>query len=94
MTASPISDLNPVFLAAGCKVTLMDKGRTVPLDSSLLKPFTVPYKDAALMLHTDTQSCPDVAMSLGVYCSQEAGLKRPLIKGPNGTFSACKQAVM
>lgn len=26
MTASPISDLNPVFMAAGCKLTLMDKG--------------------------------------------------------------------
>ncbi|XP_042260124.1 xanthine dehydrogenase/oxidase isoform X3 [Thunnus maccoyii] len=30
MTASPISDLNPVFMAAGCKLTLMDKdGRRV-----------------------------------------------------------------
>lgn len=28
MTASPISDLNPVFMAAGCKLTLMDKGNT------------------------------------------------------------------
>ena len=28
MTASPISDLNPVFMAAGCKLTVMDKGNT------------------------------------------------------------------
>ncbi|KAI4788227.1 hypothetical protein KUCAC02_035990, partial [Chaenocephalus aceratus] len=28
MTASPISDLNPVFMAAGCKLTLVDKGNT------------------------------------------------------------------
>lgn len=28
MTASPISDLNPVFMAAGCKLTLADKGNT------------------------------------------------------------------
>lgn len=28
MTASPISDLNPVFMAAGCRLTLMDKGNT------------------------------------------------------------------
>uniref|UniRef100_A0A4W4HCN9 Xanthine dehydrogenase/oxidase n=1 Tax=Electrophorus electricus TaxID=8005 RepID=A0A4W4HCN9_ELEEL len=27
MTASPISDLNPVFMAAGCKLTLMSKGK-------------------------------------------------------------------
>ncbi|KAJ8399470.1 hypothetical protein AAFF_G00411820 [Aldrovandia affinis] len=26
MTASPISDLNPVFMAAGCKLTLLSKG--------------------------------------------------------------------
>lgn len=26
MTASPISDLNPVFMAATCKLTLMSKG--------------------------------------------------------------------
>uniref|UniRef100_A0A671RA85 Xanthine dehydrogenase/oxidase n=1 Tax=Sinocyclocheilus anshuiensis TaxID=1608454 RepID=A0A671RA85_9TELE len=26
MTASPISDLNPVFMAAGCKLTVMSKG--------------------------------------------------------------------
>uniref|UniRef100_A0A3P9KBT9 Xanthine dehydrogenase/oxidase n=1 Tax=Oryzias latipes TaxID=8090 RepID=A0A3P9KBT9_ORYLA len=34
MTASPISDLNPVFMAAGCKLTLMDKdgGRVVQMD--------------------------------------------------------------
>uniref|UniRef100_A0A3Q3B5M3 Xanthine dehydrogenase/oxidase n=1 Tax=Kryptolebias marmoratus TaxID=37003 RepID=A0A3Q3B5M3_KRYMA len=37
MTASPISDLNPVFMAAGCKLTLMDKGngsREVQMDDS------------------------------------------------------------
>ncbi|XP_070786572.1 xanthine dehydrogenase/oxidase isoform X1 [Enoplosus armatus] len=36
MTASPISDLNPVFMAAGCKLTLMDKGgsRVVQMDDS------------------------------------------------------------
>ncbi|XP_028998370.1 xanthine dehydrogenase/oxidase [Betta splendens] len=35
MTASPISDLNPVFMAAGCKLTLMDKdgSRVVPMDN-------------------------------------------------------------
>ncbi|XP_038153656.1 xanthine dehydrogenase/oxidase [Cyprinodon tularosa] len=34
MTASPISDLNPVFMAAGCKLTLMDKdgSREVQMD--------------------------------------------------------------
>ncbi|XP_059183934.1 xanthine dehydrogenase/oxidase isoform X2 [Centropristis striata] len=34
MTASPISDLNPVFMAAGCKLTLMDKdgARVVQMD--------------------------------------------------------------
>eukprot|EP00066_Takifugu_rubripes_P003798 XP_003966667.1 PREDICTED: xanthine dehydrogenase/oxidase [Takifugu rubripes] len=34
MTASPISDLNPVFMAAGCKLTLMDKdgARVVKMD--------------------------------------------------------------
>lgn len=26
MTASPISDLNPVFMAAGCKLMVMAKG--------------------------------------------------------------------
>ncbi|KAE8278574.1 Xanthine dehydrogenase/oxidase Xanthine dehydrogenase [Larimichthys crocea] len=36
VTASPISDLNPVFMAAGCKLTLMDKGgsRVVQMDES------------------------------------------------------------
>ncbi|KAF3688302.1 Xanthine dehydrogenase/oxidase Xanthine dehydrogenase [Channa argus] len=36
MTASPISDLNPVFMAAGCKLTLMDKdgSRVVHMDDS------------------------------------------------------------
>lgn len=28
MTASPISDLNPVFMAASCKLTVMSKGTT------------------------------------------------------------------
>uniref|UniRef100_A0A3Q3LRE0 Xanthine dehydrogenase/oxidase n=1 Tax=Labrus bergylta TaxID=56723 RepID=A0A3Q3LRE0_9LABR len=34
MTASPISDLNPVFMAAGCRLTLMDKdgSRVVQMD--------------------------------------------------------------
>ncbi|KAK5891015.1 hypothetical protein CgunFtcFv8_018312 [Champsocephalus gunnari] len=34
MTASPISDLNPVFMAAGCKLTLVDKdgSREVQMD--------------------------------------------------------------
>ncbi|KAJ8353447.1 hypothetical protein SKAU_G00210140 [Synaphobranchus kaupii] len=34
MTASPISDLNPVFMAAGCKLTLLSKGgkRVVEMD--------------------------------------------------------------
>ncbi|XP_073318733.1 xanthine dehydrogenase/oxidase isoform X2 [Pagrus major] len=36
MTASPISDLNPVFMAAGCKLTVMDKdgSRDVQMDDS------------------------------------------------------------
>ncbi|XP_078138559.1 LOW QUALITY PROTEIN: xanthine dehydrogenase/oxidase, partial [Centroberyx gerrardi] len=36
MTASPISDLNPVFMAAGCKLTLRDKdgSRVVQMDDS------------------------------------------------------------
>ncbi|KAM8722350.1 xanthine dehydrogenase/oxidase [Acanthopagrus schlegelii] len=36
MTASPISDLNPVFMAAGCKLTVMDKDgrRDVRMDDS------------------------------------------------------------
>ncbi|KAM4711210.1 xanthine dehydrogenase/oxidase [Anableps anableps] len=36
MTASPISDLNPVFMAAGCKLTVMDKdgSREVKMDDS------------------------------------------------------------
>ncbi|KAL3045459.1 hypothetical protein OYC64_013683 [Pagothenia borchgrevinki] len=36
MTASPISDLNPVFMAAGCKLTLVDKdgSREVQMDDS------------------------------------------------------------
>ncbi|KAM6893010.1 xanthine dehydrogenase/oxidase isoform 1-T1 [Lycodopsis pacificus] len=36
MTASPISDLNPVFMATGCKLTLFDKdgSRVVRMDDS------------------------------------------------------------
>ncbi|XP_041821919.1 xanthine dehydrogenase/oxidase isoform X2 [Chelmon rostratus] len=36
MTASPISDLNPVFMAAGCKLTLIDKdgSRVVQMDDA------------------------------------------------------------
>uniref|UniRef100_A0A8C9SVW9 Xanthine dehydrogenase/oxidase n=1 Tax=Scleropages formosus TaxID=113540 RepID=A0A8C9SVW9_SCLFO len=34
VTASPISDLNPVFLAAGCKLTLASKGRVIEMDDS------------------------------------------------------------
>ncbi|XP_068612678.1 xanthine dehydrogenase/oxidase [Brachionichthys hirsutus] len=36
MTASPISDLNPVFMAAGCQLTLMDKdgSRVVQMDDT------------------------------------------------------------
>ncbi|KAL6115085.1 xdh [Pungitius sinensis] len=36
MTASPISDLNPVFMATGCKVKLMDKdgSRVIPMDNA------------------------------------------------------------
>ncbi|KAK5621327.1 hypothetical protein CRENBAI_009936 [Crenichthys baileyi] len=46
MTASPISDLNPVFMAAGCKLTLMDKdgSREVQMDDSF---FTGYRKTAA-----------------------------------------------
>lgn len=45
MTASPISDLNPVFMAAGCRLTLADKGSTCILyaneKASILKQFGV-----------------------------------------------------
>uniref|UniRef100_G3PRZ7 Xanthine dehydrogenase/oxidase n=1 Tax=Gasterosteus aculeatus TaxID=69293 RepID=G3PRZ7_GASAC len=36
MTASPISDLNPVFMATGCRVTLLDKDgrRVIPMDNA------------------------------------------------------------
>ncbi|XP_054265333.1 xanthine dehydrogenase-like [Macrosteles quadrilineatus] len=36
MTGSPISDLNPIFMAAGCKLELVSQGekRVVPLDNS------------------------------------------------------------
>ncbi|XP_072235326.1 xanthine dehydrogenase/oxidase-like [Leuresthes tenuis] len=45
MTASPISDLNPVFMAAGCKLTLMDKdgSRVVQMDDG----FFVGYRKTA-----------------------------------------------
>ncbi|XP_029378509.1 xanthine dehydrogenase/oxidase [Echeneis naucrates] len=46
MTASPISDLNPVFMAAGCKLTLMDKdgSRQVQMDDG----FFTGYRKTAL----------------------------------------------
>ncbi|XP_057685582.1 xanthine dehydrogenase/oxidase isoform X2 [Corythoichthys intestinalis] len=46
MTASPISDLNPVFMAANCKLTLMDKdgSRVVHMDDS----FFVGYRRTIL----------------------------------------------
>ncbi|KAG7232298.1 hypothetical protein INR49_009056, partial [Caranx melampygus] len=46
MTASPISDLNPVFMAAGCTLTLMDKdgSRQVQMDDS----FFTGYRRTAL----------------------------------------------
>uniref|UniRef100_A0A673BMR0 Xanthine dehydrogenase/oxidase n=1 Tax=Sphaeramia orbicularis TaxID=375764 RepID=A0A673BMR0_9TELE len=46
MTASPISDLNPVFMAAGVKLTLMDKdgSRLVQMDSR----FFTGYRRTAL----------------------------------------------
>ncbi|XP_077580896.1 xanthine dehydrogenase/oxidase isoform X1 [Stigmatopora nigra] len=46
MTASPISDLNPVFMAACCKVTLMDKNgsRVVQMDDG----FFVGYRKTIL----------------------------------------------
>ncbi|KAM9328515.1 xanthine dehydrogenase/oxidase-like [Pholidichthys leucotaenia] len=46
MTASPISDLNPVFMAAGCKLTLIckDSRRVVPIDDR----FFVGYRRTAL----------------------------------------------
>ncbi|KAM8905353.1 xanthine dehydrogenase/oxidase isoform 2-T2 [Spinachia spinachia] len=36
MTASPISDLNPVFMATGCRVTLLDKdgSRVITMDNA------------------------------------------------------------
>ncbi|KAK2857221.1 hypothetical protein Q5P01_005956 [Channa striata] len=41
MTASPISDLNPVFMAAGCKLTLMDKdgSRVVQMDDTFFTAY-------------------------------------------------------
>ncbi|KAG5266149.1 hypothetical protein AALO_G00250340 [Alosa alosa] len=46
MTASPISDLNPVFMAAACKLTFMSKGgtRVVEMDGS----FFPGYRKTAL----------------------------------------------
>ncbi|XP_061157633.1 xanthine dehydrogenase/oxidase isoform X1 [Syngnathus typhle] len=46
MTASPISDLNPVFMAASCKLTLMDKdgSRVVQMDDG----FFVGYRRTVL----------------------------------------------
>ncbi|XP_061540250.1 xanthine dehydrogenase/oxidase isoform X1 [Phycodurus eques] len=46
MTASPISDLNPVFMAASCKLTLMDKdsSRVVQMDDT----FFVGYRRTML----------------------------------------------
>nr|XP_057906870.1 xanthine dehydrogenase/oxidase [Doryrhamphus excisus] len=46
MTASPISDLNPVFMAAACKLTLMDKdgSRVVQMDNG----FFVGYRKTLL----------------------------------------------
>uniref|UniRef100_A0A3Q3N181 Xanthine dehydrogenase/oxidase n=1 Tax=Mastacembelus armatus TaxID=205130 RepID=A0A3Q3N181_9TELE len=46
MTASPISDLNPVFMAAGCRLTLMDKdgSRVLQMDDS----FFTGYRRTAL----------------------------------------------
>ncbi|XP_061745952.1 xanthine dehydrogenase/oxidase isoform X2 [Nerophis ophidion] len=46
MTASPISDLNPVFMVAGCKLTLIDKdgSRVVRMDDS----FFVGYRRTLL----------------------------------------------
>ncbi|XP_076843941.1 xanthine dehydrogenase/oxidase isoform X2 [Brachyhypopomus gauderio] len=46
MTASPISDLNPVFMAAGCKLTLMSKEgiRVLPMDDK----FFIDYRKTAL----------------------------------------------
>ncbi|KAI2654484.1 Aldehyde oxidase 1 [Labeo rohita] len=41
MTASPISDLNPVFMAAGCKLTVMSKGekRVLEMDDKFFPAF-------------------------------------------------------
>ncbi|XP_033859403.2 xanthine dehydrogenase/oxidase isoform X2 [Acipenser ruthenus] len=46
MTASPISDLNPVFMAAGCKLTLLSKGgkRVIKIDDK----FFTGYRKTAL----------------------------------------------
>uniref|UniRef100_A0A8B9KI88 Xanthine dehydrogenase/oxidase n=1 Tax=Astyanax mexicanus TaxID=7994 RepID=A0A8B9KI88_ASTMX len=45
MTASPISDLNPVFMAAGCKLTLVSKGKIVFL---LQRKFFTGYRKTIL----------------------------------------------
>ncbi|XP_034722450.1 xanthine dehydrogenase/oxidase-like [Etheostoma cragini] len=41
MTASPISDLNPVFMAANCKLTLMDKdgSRVIRMDDGFFRGY-------------------------------------------------------
>ncbi|KAK1171408.1 xanthine dehydrogenase/oxidase isoform X1 [Acipenser oxyrinchus oxyrinchus] len=46
MTASPISDLNPVFMAAGCKLTLLSKGgkRVIKIDDK----FFTGYRKTAI----------------------------------------------
>ncbi|KAF3856979.1 hypothetical protein F7725_008838 [Dissostichus mawsoni] len=60
MTASPISDLNPVFMAAGCKLTLVDKdgSREVQMDDgfftgyrkTILRPQEILLDERRLLL--------------------------------------------
>ncbi|KAA0711294.1 Xanthine dehydrogenase/oxidase [Triplophysa tibetana] len=53
MTASPISDLNPVFMAAGCKLTVMSKGgeRVLEMDDKFFPAYrkTVLRSDEILL---------------------------------------------
>ncbi|XP_076022009.1 xanthine dehydrogenase/oxidase [Genypterus blacodes] len=63
MTASPISDLNPVFMAAGCRLTLMDRdgSRVVQMDDH----FFTGYRKTAL-------SSQEILVSVEIPYSKKA----------------------
>ncbi|KAM9836215.1 xanthine dehydrogenase/oxidase [Aulostomus maculatus] len=62
MTASPISDLNPVFMAASCKLTLRDKdgSRVVQMDDT----FFTSYRKTILRPQ-------EILLSIEIPCSQQ-----------------------